>query len=137
MLALRAAILAVGPCGDTKAAPGRHEADSSCRCSVSSPAFQVWANAEITSAAVMLPSLIPRGVPARLDPLPDQSPGYRCSAVQRRAGCLWGDVLVDVEEVAGIVGPLDLDQTVVVLPVVVPDLVVVVVLHEVDVAAWL
>jgi hypothetical protein len=53
------------------------------------------------------------------------------------AGCLWGDVLVDVEEVAGIVGPLDLDQPVVVLAVVVPDLVVVVVLHEVDVAAGL
>jgi hypothetical protein len=52
-------------------------------------------------------------------------------------GCLWCDVLVDVEEVAGIVGPLDLDQPVVVLAVVVPDLVVVVVLHEVDVATRL
>src|SRR5215469_6712424 len=66
-------------------------------------------------------------------------------ADQRGAGCrdppwadgLWGDVLVDVEEVAGIVGPLDLNQPVVVLPVVVPDLVVIVILHEVDVAARL
>src|SRR5205814_6280893 len=53
------------------------------------------------------------------------------------AGCLWCDVLVDVEEVAGVVGPLDLNQPVVVLAVVVPDLVVIVVLHEVDVAARL
>ena len=49
-------------------------------------------------------------------------------------GC---DVLVDVEEVAGIVRPLDLDQAVVVLAVVVLDLAVVVILHEVDVAAGL
>ena len=54
-----------------------------------------------------------------------------------RGGCLRGDVLVNVEEVAGVVGPLDLNQPVVVLPVVVADLVVVVVLHEVDVAAGL
>jgi hypothetical protein len=47
------------------------------------------------------------------------------------------DVLVDVEEVAGIVRPLDLDQAVMVLAVVVLDLVVIVVLHEVDVAAGL
>jgi hypothetical protein len=49
-------------------------------------------------------------------------------------GC---DVLVDVEEVARIVRPLDLDQAVVVLAVVVLDLVVIVILHEVDVAAGL
>ena len=49
-------------------------------------------------------------------------------------GC---DVLVDVEEVAGIVRPLDFDQAVVVLAVVVLDLVVIVILHEVDVAAGL
>jgi hypothetical protein len=49
-------------------------------------------------------------------------------------GC---DVLVEVEEVAGIVGTLDLDQAIVVLAVVVLDLVVIVVLHEVDVAAGL
>jgi hypothetical protein len=49
-------------------------------------------------------------------------------------GC---DVLVEVEEVAGIVRSLDLDQAVVVLAVVVLDLVVIVVLHEVDVAAGL
>src|SRR5579859_3832556 len=47
------------------------------------------------------------------------------------------DVLVHVEQIAGIVRPLDLDQSVVVLAVVVADLVVVVVLHEVDVAARL
>src|SRR6266481_2732330 len=46
----------------------------------------------------------------------------------RGVGCLRGDVLVDVEEVAGVVGPFDLNQPVVVLPVVVPDLVIVVVL---------
>ena len=44
---------------------------------------------------------------------------------------------VGVEEVAGIVCLLDLDQAVVVLPVVVLDFVVIVVLHEVDVAAGL
>ena len=47
------------------------------------------------------------------------------------------DVLVQVEEVVGIVGPLDLDEAVVVLAVVVSNSVVVVVLHEVDVAARL
>ena len=47
------------------------------------------------------------------------------------------DVLVQVEEVVGIVGPLDLDEVVVVLAVVVSNSVVVVVLHEVDVAARL
>ena len=50
---------------------------------------------------------------------------------------LGGDVLVDVEEVARIVGTLDLDQAVVVLAVVVLDFVVIVVLHEVDIAAGL
>jgi hypothetical protein len=63
--------------------------------------------------------------------------GGGCSGGVPVRGVLRGDVLVDVEEVAGIVGPLDLNQPVVVLPVVVPDLVVVVVLHEVDVAARL
>ena len=43
---------------------GTHEADSSRRRSPSSLAFQARANAEITSAAVMLPNLIPRGLPA-------------------------------------------------------------------------
>ena len=47
------------------------------------------------------------------------------------------DVLIDVEQIAGIVRALDLDQAVVVLAIVVLDLVVVVVLHEVDIAAGL
>ena len=54
--------------------------------------------------------------------------------IRWRLGCV---VLIDVEEVAGIVRPLDLDQAVVVLAVVVLDLVVIVILHEVDVAAGL
>jgi hypothetical protein len=58
-------------------------------------------------------------------------------SVRRIRSPLGCDVLVDVEEVARIVGTLDLDQAVVVLAVVVLDLVVIVVLHEVDVAAGL
>jgi hypothetical protein len=58
----------------------------------------------------------------------------RARRIRWPSGC---DVLVDVEEVAGIVRPLDLDQAVVVLAVVVLDLVVIVILHEVDVAAGL
>jgi hypothetical protein len=51
------------------------------------------------------------------------------------AGALWCDVLVQVEEVAGIVGPLNLNQAVIVLTVVVLNLAIIVVLHEVYVAA--
>ena len=58
-------------------------------------------------------------------------------SVRRIRSPLGCDVLVDVEEVARIVGTLDLDQAVVVLAVVDLDLVVIVVLHEVDVAAGL
>ena len=47
------------------------------------------------------------------------------------------DVLVDVEEIAGIVRPLELNQAVVVLAVVVSNPAEIVVLHEVDVAAGL
>ena len=61
-----------------------------------------------------------------------------CVGSARRIRWSFGcDVLVEVEEVAGIVGTLDLDQAVVVLAVVVLDFVVIVVLHEVDVAAGL
>ena len=65
-----------------------------------------------------------------------REPRARCIQDRSRL-CLWGDVLVYVEEVAGIVGPFDLDQPVVVLAVVVPNPAVVVVLHEVDVATRL
>src|SRR5690242_12424833 len=50
---------------------------------------------------------------------------------------LWRDVLVYVEEIVGIVGAFDLHQAVVVLAVVVSNSAVIVVLHEVDVAAGL
>src|SRR3954465_14791677 len=51
------------------------------------------------------------------------------------SGALWCDVLVQAEEVAGVVGPLDLNQAVIVLTVVVLNLVIIVVVHEVDIAA--
>jgi hypothetical protein len=47
------------------------------------------------------------------------------------------DVLVHVEEVGGVIGALDLNQPIIVLPVVVLDLVIIVVLHEVDITALL
>ena len=50
---------------------------------------------------------------------------------------LWRDVLVYVEEIVGIVGAFDLNQAIVVLAVVVSNSAVIVVLHEVDVAAGL
>ena len=58
-------------------------------------------------------------------------------AIRGGGGSLWRYVLVDVEEVIGIVLPLDLNQPIIVLAVVDLDLAVVVVLHEVDVSAWL
>src|SRR5207302_10808763 len=50
----------------------------------------------------------------------------RLLGLARRLRC---DVLVHVEEIAGIVGPLDLDEARVVLAVVVPNSLAVVVLH--------
>src|SRR5580704_862591 len=61
----------------------------------------------------------------------------RWPAIRAGGGSLWRYVLVDVEEVIGIVVPLDLNQPIIVLAVVDLDLAVIVVLHEVDVSARL
>ena len=62
----------------------------------------------------------------------------RATCMQDRSRlCLRGDVMVHMEEVARIVGAFDLNQSLVVLAVVVPNPAVVVILHEVDVAARL
>src|SRR5260370_24725210 len=58
-------------------------------------------------------------------------------AIRAGGGSLWRYVLVDVEEVSGIVLPLDLNQLIIVLAVVDLNLAVIVVLHEVDVSARL
>src|SRR5262245_35202634 len=54
-----------------------------------------------------------------------------------QASAGWRDVLVEVEQVARVVVPLDGGELVVVAAVVVVDPATVVVGHEVDVAAWL
>src|SRR5580704_12344040 len=68
---------------------------------------------------------------------PSGSPPVDRSGIGLHSGSLWRYVLVDVEEVIGIVLPLDLNQPIIVLAVVDLDLAVVVVLHEVDVSARL
>ena len=83
------------------------------------------------------------GVPASAageDTIPWLQSQIEAASPARRWPARWPlrcDVLVDVKEVARIVGTLDLDQAVVVLAVVVLDFVVIVVLHEVDVTAGL
>jgi hypothetical protein len=85
-----------------------------------------------------------------INPIPDRLiPNFDCFLSLKHAttrvtplahrldSALWRDVLVYVEEIVGIVGAFDLNQAIVVLPVVVSNSPEIVVLHEVDVAARL
>jgi hypothetical protein len=78
----------------------------------------------------------------RRSPPPRPNIEMRLTIEPLRQGCdaranqsLWLYAPVDVEEIVGIVLPLDFDQLIVVLAVVVSNLAVIIVLHEVDVSA--